>query len=119
MAVPNVGKTQDNITTVNLGKPTQAQEIQDFDDSCNALKAKLAKEKEKIKKVEDENEQWKKYVQHLTKPIDREEVPVTSPIPLPQESLKDYEDTKTTFREAKEWTVHASECVDILNENLI
>lgn len=104
---------------MNLGNPTQAQEIQYFDDSCNALKARLAKEKEKRKKVEDENEQWKRYVQHLTKPIDREEVPVALPIPLPKESLKDYEDMKTTFREDKEWTTNASERADILIENLI
>lgn len=104
---------------MNLGKPTQTQEIQDFDDSCNALKARLAKEKEKRKKIEDENEQWKRYVQHLTRPIDREEVPVTPPIPLLQESLKDYEDMKTSFKEVKECTADASKRADILIENLI
>lgn len=104
---------------MNLGKPTKAQEVQDFDDSCNTLKARLNKEIEKRKKVEVENEQWKRCVQHLTKPIDREEVPFTPPIPLPQESLKDYEDMKMTFREAKGWTSDASERADVLIENLV
>lgn len=73
IAMPNEGKTRDNIaledykiTTVELGKPTQDQEVQYFDDSCNALKARLAKEKEKRKKVEEENQQWRKYVLHLS-----------------------------------------------------
>lgn len=83
IAVPKEGKTQSDvapedykITTVELGKPTQAQEIQYFDDSCNALKARLAKKKEKRIKVEEENQQWRKYVIHLTKPLDHE-IPVT------------------------------------------
>lgn len=126
IVVPKEGKTRDNvapkdyeITTVGLGKPTQAQEIQDFDDSCNVLKVRLAKEREKRMKVEEENQQWKRYVQQWMKPLDQEEVPVTLPIPLPQESLKDYEDMKATFKEVKEWTVDASERADILIENLI
>ncbi|XP_057826182.1 uncharacterized protein LOC131037938 [Cryptomeria japonica] len=63
IAVPKEGKTRDNvtaddykITTIEMGKPTQDQEIQYFDDSCNVLKTRLAHEKEKRKKVEEENQ---------------------------------------------------------------
>lgn len=103
IAMPKEGKTRDNvaaddykITTIELGKPTQDQEVQYFNDSCNALKASLAQEKEKRKKVEEENQQWRKYVLHLTRPLNHE-IPVTPPQPLQQESMKDYKDMKGTF----------------------
>ncbi|XP_057836353.2 uncharacterized protein LOC131046593 [Cryptomeria japonica] len=91
------------LMNVDIGPTTKEQEVQELDDSVNAIKERLRREVEKKNKLKEENEQLKGYIQHLVNPINREEAAIAPPLILPRESFKNFEGMKMAAQEAKEW----------------
>lgn len=84
-----------------------------------SIKARLDKEVAKKKGYKQEVERLKKYIQHLTKPLDQASSVAPLLLSSPPGASRITEEDITTLKETKEWMAGKSGEVDIFVRKLI
>lgn len=91
------------ITTMELGRPTGAQIIEECDNSYQALNDRLLRFEGKYKRLKREHRALIGYVQHLAHPCERGNPAVDLSAELPRESISGLEELKKAIQEADKW----------------
>lgn len=91
------------VTIVELGHPTVAQIIEEYDSSYQALKDRLLQTEGKYKRLKREHKTLIGYVQHLARPCGQENPVVDLPAEFLRESISGLEDLKKIAQEVDKW----------------
>jgi len=116
IAVPRIDKELENMTpedynmtTIGMGPITREQVEEELQDSVNSVRSMLKQEREARMKVEQDFNTLKHYIQQVMQPIQQKEA---TPIPLsilPQETISQVENMRTSSQMMKGWTEKTEE----------
>jgi len=105
----NMAPEDYNMTTIGMGPITREQVEEELQDSVNNVRSMLKQEREARLKVEQDFNTLKHYIQQVMQPIQQKEATTIPPSILPQETVSQVENMRTSSQMMKGWIERTEE----------